>query len=267
MLHRHIVSAALFLSFASFSLAYGQDFLSQSDDLDDMEEPAPKIKVIVDPGHGGHDLGTRSPKHILEKNIILKLAKLIERRLSDDERIDIVIDRPEDIYISVLKRIKSANASRGELFIGLHADGGMGPRAHPVKIFICKYGKTEQNEKAVEKADHARNRHNAWDRHNVWGFLNYPFKKQNLALAEAMKRELEKIGVGRGIEIEFSDKLMLGGLSMPAVLIEPVDLSNPADEIRLENEVYITKISNAIAVAVKTYLQDTGKLLNETSEF
>jgi N-acetylmuramoyl-L-alanine amidase len=75
---------------------------------------------------------------------------------------------------------------------------------------------------------------------------------------------MEQIGVGRDIEIEQTDKLMLGGLTMPAILIEPIDLSNPADEIRLENEVYITKISEAIAVAVETYLQDAGKLENDT---
>lgn len=245
MLYRHILSAAVFLPFISLSLAYGQDDSLLTDDLEDA---APAIKIIVDPGHGGHDLGAISPKHILEKNIILKLSKLVQQRLSGNESLDAILTRPEDSYITVLERIKFANSSRGDLFIGLHADGGMGPRAHPIKIFICEYGRGEQSKKTDGTTD------------NAWSSLNYPFKEENLALAEAVKKELEKTGAGREIEIESSDKLMLGGLSMPAVLIEPVDLSNPADEIRLENEVYITKISDAIATAVEVYLQDAGKL-------
>ncbi|VAX24778.1 N-acetylmuramoyl-L-alanine amidase [hydrothermal vent metagenome] len=254
MLYRHILSAAVFLPFILFSLAYGQGDLSLTDDLDDLADVAPAIKVIVDPGHGGRDLGARSPKHILEKNIILKLSKLIQQRLSSNESLDVIPTRSEDRDITVLERIKFANSSRGDLFIGLHADGGMGPRAHPIKIFICEYGQNEPNKKTAGEID------NVWSKHNVWSSLNYPFKEQNLALAEAIKRELEKTGAGREIEIESSDKLLLGGLSMPAVLIEPVDLSNPADEIRLENEVYITRISDAIATAVEVYLQDAGKL-------
>lgn len=238
MRYRHILSTAVFLPLIFLSFAYGQNPLSQADD---PEEEAPPIKIILDPGHGGHDLGTRSPKHILEKNIILKLSKLIQQGLSHNEMLETIIDRPEDIHITVFDRIKFANSSRGDLFIGLHADGGMGPRTHSVKIYISKYGQAEQN-------------------HNAWELLNYPFQKQNRKLAEAIKKQMEKIGVGRDIEIELSDKLMLGGLSMPAVLIEPIDLSNPADEIRLENEVYITKISDAIAIAVEMYLQNAGNL-------
>ncbi|HEB72680.1 MAG TPA: N-acetylmuramoyl-L-alanine amidase [Nitrospirae bacterium] len=257
MLYRHILSTAVFLPFILFSLAYGQGGQGGQDgqdgwgDLsltDDPEDVAPAIKVIIDPGHGGRDLGARSPKHILEKNIILKLSKLIQQRLSGNENIDAIPTRSEDRDITVLERIKFANSSRGDLFIGLHADGGMGPRAHPIKLFICEYGQNELNKKTAEEID------------SVWSSLNYPFKEQNLALARVIKRELEKTGAGREIEVESSDKLLLGGLSMPAVLIEPIDLSNPADEIRLENEVYITKISDAIAVAVEVYLQNAGKL-------
>lgn len=244
MLYRHILSTAVFLPLIFLSFTYGQDILWPADD---MVEPPPPVKIILDPGHGGHDLGTRSLKHILEKNIILKLSKLIQQKLSHNEMLEVIIDRPDDRHITVLKRIKFANSIKGDLFIGLHADGGMGPRAHPVKIYISKYEQAKQNNIAR-------------DRHNAWAFLNHPFQKQNRALAVAIKKEMEKIGAGRDIEIEYSDKLMLGGLSMPAALIEPIDLSNPADEIRLENEVYIRKISNAIAAAVEMYLKDAGKL-------
>ncbi len=246
MCYRAIACAFLIIFLALINpSAHSQDIKEEVSalfgDLESLVNESPTVRIILDPGHGGSDLGARSSKHILEKNVTLKLARLIQDMLSRNETLEALTSRTGDSEIPVLERIKFANFSQGDLFVSLHTDGGMGPRAHSIKVFICRRPKDN-------------------GKHDTWEKQNFSFKGENEKLARTIAQNLIELKTGREVDIIRSDKLMLGGLAMPAVIVEAIDLSNPEDEIRIENEIYINRVAEAIASGVVDYLIESEKL-------
>lgn len=211
-----------------------------------VEERRP-VNVFLDPGHGGMDLGARGSRMELEKNITLKIARIIKEKLSVDERIEVKSSRMEDVERSMVERINMANATRAGLYLGIHAAGAATPQSHAVKIYTARVAQTPEDEEGEE------------DR-NAWKRLNEPFADRSAELARAVSEELKPLNSGRGVDIVETDRLFLGGLAMPAVIVEPVDLSNPEDEIRLDEEGFLEKIADRLAMAIIDYLMKTGEL-------
>lgn len=204
-------------------------------------EPEP-VRVMIDPGHGGEDLGVRSTKHILEKNITLKIARAIVKRLSRDDRIEAALVRQDDRSMDWLGRLEYANSGRGDLYIGVHTDGGGSPRSNPMRVYIHKSADVGAQEGKT-----------------AWNALNNKYGEDNRTLAEAVALKLDAFnGAARGVKMIENGRLLLGGLAMPAVIIEPVDLSNPEDEIRLEDEKYLEDMAAAIAQAIMEYIGQSG---------
>lgn len=77
------------------------------------------FKVCIDPGHGGSQIGSISPKGIHEKDLNLSLAKLLKQEL-DELGVDSVMTREDDSKISLEKRVEICNESKSQLLISLH---------------------------------------------------------------------------------------------------------------------------------------------------
>ncbi len=202
------------------------------------EKPEPVI-VFLDAGHGGVDLGAQSSRHVLEKNVTLNIVKAIKKKLSGYDRIEVITSRISDISMKPIERINFANASDADIFVSVHTDGGMAPRSHALKIFI-------NSAKDVKTGS--------------WNTLNGKFAEDNDILAEKIVIELDKKNNGRGVDVVKTDRLYLGALLMPAVLVEALDLSNPEDEMRIEEGAYLKEVADAIANGLLDFLFSSGKI-------
>jgi len=82
----------------------------------------PKMRIVVDAGHGGWDLGTVGRRGLLEKDLVLEIAqrlgKLLETRLGSE----VIYTRQDDNYIPLDERAAIANQSQADLFISVHAN-------------------------------------------------------------------------------------------------------------------------------------------------
>lgn len=250
---RLALAAVLVILQVAPAIAQNESFLET--DAGMIGEPAPvqapeapdPVKVFIDPGHGGRDLGARGARMELEKTVALTIAKLVRARLSADERLEVTISRPEDMDMPVVDRINMANFMRASVYIGIHIDGGATPQTHPMKVYITK---AKAQDSATLPAEEGA----------AWGSLNKNYSDKNLDLAKAMVAELKGLNAERGVDIVRTDKLFLGGLNMPAVIVEPVDLSNPEDEMRMDGNDFFNKVADALSMAVVDYLMKTGKL-------
>ncbi len=196
------------------------------------------ITVIIDAGHGGADLGARSSRSVLEKSITLKIARIIESKLSIFDNLKVVLTRSDDKEIGLIKRIETANSAKGDLLISIHAGGGNNKRTLARKIYI---NDSDASEQGVNGS-------------NAWSELNSKYGIKNLQLASSISDKLMAIDNGRAVDIAQTPTLALKGADMPAIIIEPIDLANPNDEIDLENVEYIQKISGAIADGIKNFI-------------
>jgi N-acetylmuramoyl-L-alanine amidase len=100
----------------------------------DTAVTAQHFKIVIDPGHGGADSGSRGPNGLLEKSVCLEVAlrlgQLIEDGLPGSE---VVYTRSEDQSVSASNRDTIANESSADLFISIHADSiseAQGPQTY-----------------------------------------------------------------------------------------------------------------------------------------
>ena len=79
-------------------------------------------KIVIDPGHGGHDTGTIGPNGLEEKDLVLdvgrRLGKLLQGRLGAD----VVYTRKDDTFIPLETRTSIANQEQADLFVSIHAN-------------------------------------------------------------------------------------------------------------------------------------------------
>lgn len=83
---------------------------------------AKKPLVLIDPGHGGIDPGAVGINNLLEKSVVLDVAKRIEKRLSATGRYRVSLTRDRDVFLSLDQRVKVSSDLGADLFVSLHAD-------------------------------------------------------------------------------------------------------------------------------------------------
>ncbi|MEJ1161386.1 N-acetylmuramoyl-L-alanine amidase [Prosthecomicrobium sp. N25] len=82
-----------------------------------------KPMVVIDPGHGGLDVGTRSPASgTFEKTVVLDIARLLEKKLLETGRYEVRMTRSDDRFIPLAERVAIARAHHADLFLSIHAD-------------------------------------------------------------------------------------------------------------------------------------------------
>ena len=96
-------------------------------------------RVVIDPGHGGHDQGTEGVKGLLEKDLVLDVAlragSLIEERL----RAEVIYTRSTDVFIPLESRTALANEKKADLFISIHANSSAFPKVSGVETYYLNF--------------------------------------------------------------------------------------------------------------------------------
>jgi N-acetylmuramoyl-L-alanine amidase len=91
-------------------------------------DPLPKVEgdarplIVVDPGHGGIDNGTKGAGGELEKDVVLAFAQTLREKLEGGGKYRVAMTRSEDIFIPLAERVRFARARNAALFISVHAD-------------------------------------------------------------------------------------------------------------------------------------------------
>src|ERR1700739_3800359 len=118
-------------------------------------------RIVIDPGHGGHDTGTIGPTGMMEKDlcldVALRLGKLIEQKLPGA---DVVYTRSDDTFIPLEERTHIANEAKADLFVSIHANSSPDHAARGVETYYL-------NLKGSPEAMEVAARENAASDHGV----------------------------------------------------------------------------------------------------
>lgn len=78
--------------------------------------------VVVDPGHGGIDNGTKGSGGELEKDIVLAFSQVLREKLENGGKYRVAVTRTDDSFIPLSERVRFARTRGAALFISIHAD-------------------------------------------------------------------------------------------------------------------------------------------------
>ena len=96
----------------------------------------PKMRIVVDAGHGGWDLGTVGRRGLLEKDLVLEIAQRLGKLLESRLGTEVIYTRPDDNYITLDERASIANTSQANLFVSVHANYSDLPSARGVETYF-----------------------------------------------------------------------------------------------------------------------------------
>ncbi|MFQ5912405.1 MAG: N-acetylmuramoyl-L-alanine amidase [Nitrospinota bacterium] len=209
---------------------------------------APLHTIVIDPGHGGRDAGVRSAGGLLEKDVVLsvarKLSVLIQRRMG----IRVILTRTGDHTLPLLERTAIANHAKGQILISLHTEGAFRRQAEGIRVSIL--GPSSPPKPGPPSAGENRGLQAIlWDIAQT-GFLNESSRFARL-VADALTQET---GL-RAAPIREAPLLVLRGALMPAVVVSVGHLTNPQEESLLGRDEFQEKIAQGLFEAVRNFIQ------------
>ncbi len=221
-----------------------------------------KIGIIVlDPGHGGADVGSRGPTGLLEKDMTLQVATEAARLLEQLLGLRAVLTRTDDSAIPLETRAALANQSGGDLFISIHAGASFGPtrRDFQMLYFEDVQGTSPRARDEIKpRARPARGRQGQPEASLpvqvvAWEQAQLEFLETSQIFARLLYKNLRAQVAEEGHGIFGLPLLLLRWVRMPAVLLDLGSLSHPALEDKLRDEAYLQRAALGIAQAVNDY--------------
>ena len=204
---------------------------------------APVKTVVIDPGHGGNDTGVKGPAGTSEKDVVLRLARLLKNRLQDRYRV--TLTRTDDYVMPGPERTGHANHARADVFISLHAAGSYSPATGGLRIYFY----TEPAVKAPEQAGDTEGAATPWRK------IQKPHIPASSALAQAVWERTRPLAEPHYSTVHAAPVAVLAGADMPAVLIEAGYLTSPKQEKNLTDNKYLFRLATAIGQGIDDYFK------------
>src|SRR5579859_5854676 len=92
-------------------------------------------RVVLDPGHGGHDTGTVGPEGLREKDLVLDVAQRLGRLVEERMGSEVIYTRSDDTFIPLKRTTEIANEAKADLFLSIHANSSTLRTAAGVETF------------------------------------------------------------------------------------------------------------------------------------
>lgn len=216
-------------------------------------------KIIIDPGHGGKDPGATGVNDLKEKDIVLKVAKLLARKLSKEMGSEVILTRKRDVYLRLEERTAIANTNEGDLFISIHANTAPNKKAHGVETYYLSMAssKEEMRVAAMENQDSSKN---ISDLQQILKIMQDSKIEESARLAQFVQKSMidgltKKYSEIGNHGVKKAPFIVLIGAQMPAILTEIAFMSNQNDAARLKSDTYLNDVADQISEGVKQYMK------------
>jgi len=223
-------------------------------------------RLVIDPGHGGHDTGTIGPTGLMEKDlcldVALRLGKIIAQRLPGA---DIVYTRSDDTFIPLEERTNIANQAKADLFISIHANSSHDQAARGIETYYLNLkGSPEAMEVAArENASSQEGVHDLEDLVKKIARNEKIDESREFAedIQDSLSKRIQKSArIARNRGVRKAPFVVLIGADMPSILTEVSFLSNPSDEKLLKKPEYRQRIAEGLFQGIVSYLQSLNSV-------
>ena len=241
------------------SISADKKIVKKNVDLRSEKEKWEFKTIVIDAGHGGKDPGAVGYRGTKEKDIALDVAKRLEKKLSKNMNVKIIMTRDEDVFLRLSERTKIANESNGNLFISIHTNAAEDRRASGFETFLIGPNKNEAavrvaaRENAVLELEGTTGKKLTNEDLIQATIAQSAFASKSEQFASMVQKEIKKRVQSRDRGVKQAGFYVLMGASMPNVLVELGFISNPSEEKKLRSPQYRDQLATAIYRAVEQY--------------
>lgn len=203
--------------------------------------------IVLDPGHGGNDIGVRGPDGSFEKAFTLNLARLIAKELKPV--CHVVFTRNGDYQVDLTRRTSIANHKKADLFISIHTGGSRRYQTNQWAVYY--FNDADQRETVYRKMSGDPN--DVDESIMRWETVQARHQTESRIFAESIKDQLANSAGISGIDVSYATLRVLEGADMPAIVIEAGYLANPQNERQLHDPRFLSEVAAGIRKGIETY--------------
>jgi N-acetylmuramoyl-L-alanine amidase len=217
-------------------------------------------RVVIDPGHGGHDQGTEGPRGLLEKDLVLDVAQRVGALIEDRMGAEVIYTRNDDTYVPLERRTALANEKKADLFLSIHANSSDVPSVAGIETFYL----------SLTGAKHAMDvagRENASSENSIFELpdvIEKIIRTKSDKAAESKEFatnvqaalyafDVRNVPTSKDRGVKTAPFIVLIGAEMPSILAEIGFLTNPREEALLKKPDYRQKLAEALYRGVSRY--------------
>jgi N-acetylmuramoyl-L-alanine amidase len=215
-------------------------------------------RIVIDPGHGGHDSGTIGPDGIEEKDVVLdvglRLGKLLRQRLGAD----VTFTRTTDTFVPLETRTAIANKAQADLFVSIHANSSRDASARGIETYYLNFTSSPDalDVAARENAVSEKSIHELQDLVKKIALKDKIDESKEFAadVDHSLSQGLGQNGAARDRGVKKAPFVVLIGANMPSILTEIAFVSNPQDAHDLRDPAYRERIAESLYAGIARYI-------------
>ncbi|MFZ0087017.1 MAG: N-acetylmuramoyl-L-alanine amidase [Candidatus Acidiferrales bacterium] len=229
-------------------------------------------RIVIDPGHGGHDTGTIGPHGLMEKDlcldVALRLGHEIEEKLPGAE---VIYTRKDDTFVPLEQRTAIANEAKADLFISIHANSSHDEAARGIETYYLNFATSEESMEvaARENALSQESLHDLQDIIKKIARNEKVEESKELAsdIQDSLTHRLQLVSQNeRNRGVKKAPFVVLIGANMPSVLSEISFISNPSDEKLLKKTDQRQRVADGLYRGIASYLESLNSLSYDKSK-
>jgi N-acetylmuramoyl-L-alanine amidase len=215
-------------------------------------------RIVIDPGHGGHDPGAKGKAGVSEAELVLDVSLRLQKLLEKVQGVEVILTRDDDQFVSLPERTDRANREGADLFLSIHANASANDQAHGVETYFLNFA-TNLGASAVAARENAASGQAMAalpDFVKAIALNNKLDESRDFAtiVQESLVEHLRPTNkTVKNLGVKQAPFVVLIGASMPSVLVEISFVTNPQEARLLKSGGYREKIAEALFEAVRKY--------------
>lgn len=224
-----------------------------------------EIVIAIDAGHGGEDPGALGPGRLLEKNVVLAIAKQVKSRIDAEPGFRAELVRTGDYYVSLRGRTRKARNLNADLFVSIHADAARDSRAQGASVWVLS-----NRGASSEMGRWLASKENSADLIGGVGSVSLEDKDETLAsvlldmsmnyartsssdVASLVHKNIARFARMHKNYVEKAGFVVLKSPDIPSILVETGFISNPSEARKLSSRDYQRRMAQAIAEGIMSH--------------
>ena len=214
-------------------------------------------RVVIDPGHGGHDPGAKVKGLLSEAELVLDVAQRLEKLLLK-QGVEVVLTRAADVFVPLETRTEIANRAGADLFLSIHANASSDASARGFETYFLSFAPNAQAEAiaARENAASAKTMRSLPEIVRAIALNNKIDESRDFAsiVQASLAARLKKVDRNaRSLGVKQAPFMVLIGATMPSVLAEISFLTNRQEASLLRTQAYRQQVAEALLSGVMNY--------------
>ena len=217
-------------------------------------------RIVLDPGHGGKDPGAVGVGGVMEKDLVLNIAKKLAAKLKNEMAVQVVLTRKDDRFVALEDRTYLANAEDADLFISLHMNASPNAEARGVETYYLN-NTTDEAAMRLAARENGSARKNISDLQFILSDMTQNMKlEDSITLAHRLQQSVvggmpKAIGEVRDLGVKKALFYVLVGARMPSVLVEMFFVTHRVEGPAMSREANQDAMVNSLFEGIQKYSQ------------